>query len=189
MTRPRRIAAAIASLVAAGLIAASNGYGEIGEPPPQAAEAADGQAEVKLTKVDHDGMIKAIAANKKAKYTIVDAWATWCTPCMENFPHVVDMHKKYAGKGLAVCSLSLDDGDDSAKALEFLKKQKAVFANFIAKDADEIFDKLGVQAIPAVFVYGPDGKLVKKFTMDDPSNQFTYKDVEKYVQNLLAGNQ
>ncbi len=44
---------------------------------------------------------------------------------------------------------------------------------------------LNIGAIPAVFVYGPDGKEVKRFTMDDPNNQFTYDEVEKSVVALL----
>ena len=48
------------------------------------------------------------------------------------------------------------------------------------------FEKLNINAIPAVFVFGPDGKEVKRFTMDDPNNQFTYDEVEKAVTSLLG---
>ena len=44
-----------------------------------------------------------------------------------------------------------------------------------------------MSAIPAVFLFGPDGKEVKRFTMDDPNNQFTYEQVEKDVAALLDG--
>jgi hypothetical protein len=44
---------------------------------------------------------------------------------------------------------------------------------------------LNINAIPAVFVYGPDGKEVKRFTMDDTKNQFTYDEVEKAIAALL----
>ena len=47
------------------------------------------------------------------------------------------------------------------------------------------FEKLNVNAIPAVFVYGPDGKEVQRFTMDDTKNQFTYDQVEKAITALL----
>ena len=47
------------------------------------------------------------------------------------------------------------------------------------------FEKLNINAIPAVFVYGPDGKEVKRFTMDDTKNQFTYDEVEKAISALL----
>jgi thiol-disulfide isomerase/thioredoxin len=147
--------------------------------------------EVTLTPVKYDAMLAKIAANKKAKLTIVDAWATWCVPCKENFPHVVEMHKKYADKGLVVISLSLDEADKPKKLAEataFLKAKGATFSNLVLDEStDAAFDKLNITAIPAVFLYGPDGKEVKRFTMDDPSKpSFSYDDVEKAVQALLA---
>ena len=96
------------------------------EPPPTRRRAATEHrprptvardAEVKLEPVKYDAFLQRIAANKKAKYTLVDAWATRCGPCKENFPHLVEMHQKYADKGLAVVSLSLDDPTD-AKAVD-----------------------------------------------------------------------
>jgi hypothetical protein len=101
------------------------------------------------------------------------------------------MHRKYAPKGLQVISLSLDDIADT-KAVEdarkFLEETKAPFLNVLLDEEFGVgFDKLEINAIPAVFVYGPDGKLVKKYTMDDPNNQFTYEEVEKDVSALLNG--
>jgi thiol-disulfide isomerase/thioredoxin len=129
-------------------------------------------------------------ANRAVKYTIVDAWSTTCGPCKENFPHVVQMHEKYAPKGLAVISLSLDDPTDKAAVAEaerFLKSKKAIFSNVLLDESfGEGFEKLNINAIPAVFIFGPDGKEMKRFTMDDPNNQFTYDEVEKAVQALLG---
>jgi thiol-disulfide isomerase/thioredoxin len=131
--------------------------------------------------------------NNKVKFTIVDAWSTTCGPCKENFPHVVEMHRKYANKGLAVISLSLDDPSDKAavgEAEKFLKARKAAFTNVLLdENFGDGFEKLSITVIPAVFVFGPDGKEVKRFTMDDPNNQFTYDEVEKAVVALLDGKQ
>jgi thiol-disulfide isomerase/thioredoxin len=131
--------------------------------------------------------------NNKVKFTVVDAWSTTCGPCKENFPHVVEMHRKYAKKGVAVISLSLDDPSDKAavdEAEKFLKSRHALFTNVLLDETfGEGFEKLKIGAIPAVFVFGPDGKEVKRFTMDDPNNQFTYDEVEKAVVALLDGKQ
>jgi thiol-disulfide isomerase/thioredoxin len=131
--------------------------------------------------------------NNKVKFTIVDAWSTTCGPCKENFAHVVEMHRKYASKGLAVISLSLDDPSDKAavgEAEKFLKAEKAAFTNILLdENFGDGFEKLHINAIPAVFVFGPDGKEVKRFTMDDPNNQFTYDEVDKAVVALLDGKQ
>jgi thiol-disulfide isomerase/thioredoxin len=130
--------------------------------------------------------------NKSAKYTIVDAWSTTCGPCKENFPHLVEMHRKFAKRGLSVISLSLDDPSDKAaveEAERFLKAKKAAFTNVLLdENFGDGFEKLNISAIPAVFVYGSDGKEVKRFTMDDPNNQFTYDQVEKAVVTLLGAD-
>jgi thiol-disulfide isomerase/thioredoxin len=148
---------------------------------------------VTLEKVTYDAFLKRVAANpKKPKFTIVDAWATWCGPCKENFPHVVEMHRKYADKGLAVASISFDDPANAKQVEEakaFLREQKATCTNFLLDEAEGVgFEKFGVNGIPAVFLYGPDGKELKRFTMDDSRNQFTYDQVEKTVVALLGGS-
>jgi thiol-disulfide isomerase/thioredoxin len=143
---------------------------------------------VKLEKLNW-GQFQRRLANQKAKYTVVDAWSTTCGPCKDNFPHVIEMHRKFASKGLAVVSLSLDDPTDKnavAEAVRFLKEKKAVFSNVLLdENFGDGFDKLNINAIPAVFIFGPDGKEVKRFTMDDPNNQFTYDEVEKAISTLL----
>jgi len=158
------------------------------------AKSAPG-ADVKLEALTFDAFKARLAraGSQNFKYTLVDAWSTTCGPCKENFPHLVEMHRKYAGKGLQVVSLSLDDKAD-AKALDaarkFLREKKATFLNVLLDEEFGVgFEKLDINAIPAVFVFGPDGKLVKRFTMDDPNHQFTYEQVETYVSALLEGKQ
>jgi thiol-disulfide isomerase/thioredoxin len=156
------------------------------------AEAPNGDG-VKLESLTYNAFMARLAQarSQNYKYSLVDAWSSTCGPCKENFPHLVAMHRKYAGKGLQVISLSLDEPGD-AKAVEsarkFLQEQKATFLNVLLDEAEGVgYEKLEVNSIPAVFLYGPDGKLIKKFTMDDPNNQFTYDEVEKDVQARLGG--
>jgi len=156
------------------------------------APASPPAEDVTLAPIKFEAFKARLAKNPgKAKYTIVDAWATNCAPCMENFPHLVQMHETYGPKGLAVISLSLDDPEDKkalAEARGFLKAKKATFANFyIDEEVGAGFEKLDINAIPAVFLFGPDGKELRRFTMDDPDNQFTYDDVENAVKALLSG--
>jgi thiol-disulfide isomerase/thioredoxin len=147
--------------------------------------------DVKLEHLNWSQFQARLAANDKFKYTLVDAWATTCGPCKENFPHVIEMHRKYAKKGLAVISLSLDDPTSKhaiAEAEKFLKEKKSVVTNVLLEEEFGVgFEKLGISTIPAVFLYSPSGKELKRFTMDDPNNQFTYDEVEKAVVALLDG--
>lgn len=148
-------------------------------------------ASVKLEALKWPQFLERIAANKAAKFTIVDAWATTCGPCKKNFPHLVEMNHKYAKKGLAVVSLSLDDPSDKnalVDAEKFLKEKKATFTNILLDEELGVgFEKLDIGAIPAVFLYGPGGKEIARFTMDDPNHQFTYDEVEQAVIAVLDG--
>lgn len=162
-------------------------------PSAKPSETAPQDAEPKVTLVRYNfnDFKSKVATNSKAKLTIVDAWATNCGPCKENFPHLVEMHHKYAKDGLAVVSLSLDDisaPKDIAQAEKFLKEKKATFTNVLLDEELGVgFEKLDINAIPAVFLFGPDGKEIKRFTLDDPDNQFTYAEVEETVAALLKG--
>ncbi|MHC5540056.1 TlpA disulfide reductase family protein [Singulisphaera rosea] len=168
----------------------------IGEVAPKSREVVEAEVkaategEVKLETVTFDEYLARISKNK-AKFTLVDAWATWCPPCKANFPHLVDMNTKYASKGLATVSLSFDDPTNTKQvneAKQFLKDKKAVFANYLLDEGEGVgFDKFEINTIPAVFLYGPEGKLLRKFTLDDPNHQFTYEDVEKAVIAVLDG--
>lgn len=152
-------------------------------------EDGDSAGKVKLERLNWSQFQARLRQNQKIKYTLVDAWSTTCGPCKENFPHVLEMHKKFAEKGLQVVSLSLDDPDDDAavkEAKKFLESKKSTIINILLDEgAGAGYEKLNINAIPAVFVYGPDGREVKRFTMDDTKNQFTYDEVEKAITALL----
>ena len=81
-------------------------------------------------------------------------------------------------------SVSVDDKDDiEKKTLPFLKKQKAVFSNYLIDESAEVWSKkLDISGPPAVLVFDRFGKKVKTFTSEDP---FTYADVETFVVPLL----
>jgi len=156
-----------------------------------ARDGAVSDAQVTLKKVTFDDFLKWVKTNpSKPRYTLVDSWATWCAPCKENLPHLVAMHHKYADKGLSVATMSFDDPTNQKQADEavaFLRKIKATFPNFLHDEGENVgFDKFDFTTLPGVFLYDSSGKEVKRFTMDDPNNQFTYDEVEKAVADLLG---
>ena len=122
--------------------------------------------EIKLEQTNLDGLLKAIEAHK-GKIVVVDVWANFCQPCKEKFPHIVKLHNDLAEQGVVFISLSVDDLDDKAASLEFLKKNKATFQNFILADKDrneEAGDKKLYHSIPPiVHVFDRTGAKVKTY--------------------------
>lgn len=157
-------------------------------PAADPVESTEGVALIPIQYKDYLAKI----AEGKAKLTLVDAWATWCAPCKENFPHVLEMDQKYASKGLKVISLSMDDPAEPkmvAEAKKFLNEKKSTITNYLLDHPlDEGFEFLNINGIPAVFLFGPDGKEIKRFTMDDPNNQFTYEQVEQEIVKMLEAS-
>lgn len=147
--------------------------------------------EVALTPVTFEQWQQELAS-LEGRIVVVDMWATWCVPCVERFPKMVELYNEYSPRGVTFVSMCLDDREDTdavAYAREFLGKQKATFANYLMDEiVTEGFVKLDLLGIPAVYVYAPDGERRYRLTADDPYNQFTDEDVESAIQELLAEN-
>ncbi|MCE9545602.1 MAG: TlpA family protein disulfide reductase [Planctomycetia bacterium] len=77
--------------------------------------------------------LAALVTKHRGQVVLVDCWATWCPPCMKQFPHTVALGEKYRPQGLVVVSLSFNEPDDSAAVLAFLSKQHATFDNLVSR--------------------------------------------------------
>jgi thiol-disulfide isomerase/thioredoxin len=178
------------TLMAAMLLCLASTRGRTQADDPAGNKAKPAAAKVELRSLSWNELEKKVLTNPKAKLIVMDVWATWCGTCKENFPHLVELHKKYADKGLSCVSLSVDDPTDKravADAVAFLKEKNAVFTNVLLNEEQGVaFEKLEVGAIPAVFAYDPSGKQLARFTLDDVDNQFTYEQVEEFVKKALT---
>jgi thiol-disulfide isomerase/thioredoxin len=111
--------------------------------------------------------IKRAIAAQAGHVVVVNFWATWCVPCVAEFPSLVRLHDTYSGRGLVVMSVSADQGAQYVKRVNpFLATEKADFPSFILKPGDQqgaidAFDPSWEGDLPRTFVYDKSGKLVK----------------------------
>lgn len=139
----------------------------------------------------------ALVAEHKGKVVVLDLWSTACDPCMEEFPHLVALHKQHGDK-IVCMSASCDYAGIKSRppetyrdqVLEFLTKQNATIQNVLLNvDSDKLFVAIDLASIPAVYVFGTDGTVAKRFDNDNaqPGDHFTYaKDIVPFVEKLLA---
>jgi len=126
---------------------------------------------------------------QRGHVTVVDLWASWCAPCIERFPHMVDLYQKYRSRGVHFISLNFDEQGDAeslAWADSFLEHVGAVFPNYhLDENMSEAFERLDLLGLPVVLVYDQNGTENLRLTNDDPNDQFDEEDVERAVQTLL----
>lgn len=119
---------------------------------------------VGLELVDLAGYERRIA-EFKGKIVAVDAWATWCIPCVKKFPKFVELSHKFGSKGVVFVSLSADLEDNKTEALAFLEKHAASFLNLLVTDElTDVQNRLRFEGIPQYLVYSADGKIVLRAT-------------------------
>jgi peroxiredoxin len=123
------------------------------------------QEPVTLETIDEAG-VKALAKNEGGKkLRLINVWATWCGPCVIEFPDLVSIHRVYRGRDFEVVTVNADDAGKREKALEFLKAQQASTRNFAFDKGDpyaliEAVDPKWQGALPHTIVVAPGGEVI-----------------------------
>ena len=106
---------------------------------------------------------QVIGAIEQAKghVVLVNLWATWCQPCVEEFPDIMKLHQKYKDRGLKIIFVSADFENQTEVAEAFLKKQGVDFATYQKSGKDMAFintlDERWSGALPATWIYDARG--------------------------------
>lgn len=158
-----------------------------GVKPASAASLAPApSAKVELTDVKLPQLLDALKA-QHGKVVVVDFWMTTCVPCKKEFPRLVKLHERYAAGGLVCMSVTVDEQDRRAAALDFLRSRHATFANyFIDEPAEAWQNQFALKGVPGVLIWDRSGKQAGHYDNDDPDKEFSYDDVEKKVAELMV---
>jgi thiol-disulfide isomerase/thioredoxin len=147
--------------------------------------------EVQLVTVDREGF-DALIEKQRGRVVLVDFWATWCGPCVEQLPHTIKLAKRLAERGLTVVTVSLDDPAGSEQVSEFLRSQGAGAAtNLISQlgaspQSMDAFDIAG-GAVPHYKLYDRRGGLRHTFGVNPTAQkQFTQHEIDAAIEGLLS---
>lgn len=147
-------------------------------PPEPAAPIAK-----PLTSVEH---YRRIVAEQRGKVVMVNFWATWCGPCVKEFPELIKLRDAYADRGLVLVTISADlTSDVSTKVEPFLVEHRATDHAYVKQvpDDNEFIEAIRPEwdgTLPATFVYDRSGNLAKFLT-----DAHEYTEFEAVVKPLL----
>jgi thiol-disulfide isomerase/thioredoxin len=101
------------------------------------------------------------------RVVLLHVWATWCPPCVEEFPQLVRLHRAYADKGLDLILISADSPGERASVRRFLSKHGVDWTTYRGSNMNDAFIRSvstnWTGAIPASFFYGADGALQQEW--------------------------
>jgi len=139
---------------------------------------------VKLDEIDVPGIKEIISNTSSGKLRLINIWATWCGPCVTEFPDLVIIDRMYRGRPFEFITISADKPDRKDDALKFLQKQQASNKNYIFNIDDvyqliEAVDPDWQGALPYTLLIEPGGKIIyRKQDMINPLE----------MKKLIVGN-
>ncbi len=142
---------------------------------------------VELIESDWAGL-QSLIEQQKGKIVVVDVWSTACEPCMKEFPFLIGLHQRFPNDVVAI-SFDVDYAGIKNKpptyyrerVVKFLASQieNSVLHRMCTTAAEDLFDAIKLDSIPAVYIYGRDGALLKRF--DGSSGESEGVSYEKQV--------
>ena len=129
--------------------------------------------EVAFTSIDG----KSVSlASMKGKVVLIDFWATWCPPCVEEVPHVVATYRKLHDRGLEIIGISLDENSETVR--QFCQAHDMPWEQYCPSQGEpnEIAHRYQIESIPTMWLVDRDGRLATTNAREN---------LEEKVQSLL----
>lgn len=117
---------------------------------------------------------EVVLNQNKSTYTLIDFWASWCSPCRKEIPNLKRLYQKYHNAGLEIVSISADQNVEDWK--EALAEEKTPWPNYIDKNRQAV-SEFKVQYIPSIFIADSEGKII--------AEKLRGKDLADYLENLF----
>jgi thiol-disulfide isomerase/thioredoxin len=130
--------------------------------------------------------IRTLAANEGERYLLVNVWATWCGPCITEFPELVKIQRMYERRRFHMATISLDKEPRHQAAADFLKAQQAAGMRNLRfnEHPDALAEALDPEwpgPVPYTLIIAPGGEIVHRHT-----GQFDPLALRRALSDLLG---
>ncbi|MCX7835159.1 MAG: TlpA family protein disulfide reductase [bacterium] len=143
------------------------------------------EAAPKLVLTDLEGNSVSLDTIYPKGPTVLDFWATWCTPCKEALPHLNEIYEKYHKDGLQVLAISVDGTKTMDKVSPFIINEGYSFKVFMDPKS-EALKAFGGKNIPHTVLVDRAGKIVLTKIGYLPGDEEV---LEKKIVELLNTNE
>jgi len=111
--------------------------------------------------------LAVLRKNDSGKFRLVNFWATWCGPCITEFPELITINRMYRHRDFEFVTVAAQYPDEQQDVLKFLQKQQASGKNLLFGEPDkykliEAFDPGWSGALPYTVFLNPEGKVIYK---------------------------
>ncbi|MBI4376352.1 MAG: TlpA family protein disulfide reductase [Elusimicrobia bacterium] len=159
MEKIRQMIAGLAAFsIAAGLGYMMSRRVSGGNAPVQL-QAKDKKKAVPFTLPDLAGKTVGLS-DFQGQVLLVDFWATWCEPCLDELPELIDLHKRYSGRGFSVIGIAVDDAGAEAVG-PFARAHRIPYPILLAPGGG--VEGFGVYGLPTAFLIDRGGLIVKRY--------------------------
>ena len=139
----------------------------------QASESAEGMTIKDFTQPGLDGTpVSLLGEVSKSKITVIDFWASWCGPCRQEMPFMLELYGKYKDKGLNIIGISLDEDSDAWKAATQQLNIPWVQMSDLKGWENVIAKHFCVNSIPHTIVVDQQGKILKRGLRSEKLEEF-----------------
>jgi peroxiredoxin len=115
----------------------------------------------------------------RGKAVVLNFWATWCPPCKEEIPWLVDLQKRYGSQGLQIVGINMDDGDPK-DVVKFAAENSINYP--VLYGQDKVADLYGgIDYLPTTFYIDRNGVV-----LDRVFGQPERSEIEKNIQRAIA---
>lgn len=102
-------------------------------------------------------------SNLKGKYVLLDFWATWCKPCIQEIPYLEKLHNKVDANKLQIISICVDKNTDVQKALwkKTIEKHNVTWTQ-VYEGGEGTLRSYKIEGFPTLILINPEGKIIER---------------------------
>jgi len=132
----------------------------------------------RITRIDATEF-RADLEGREGKVVLVNFWATWCRPCLEEIPALMELERALGEQGFELVAVSLDDPFGSEALLEpFLDKWFPDFVTYLSMENDmdsmvSVVDPYWNEVLPTSYVIGRDGSMAERIQGGSTAEEFS----------------